>query len=227
MNIRVLLVDDHRIVRDGLRALLEREPDFEIVGQAEDGLGAVRLARELSPDVLVTDLSMPGLNGVEAVRRIRANNPDVRIVCLSVHDDRRLVLEVIEAGASGYVLKGCSFDELVRGIRMVMANQIYLSTELVGIFVEQYRRRDDEAATSMKRSPLTSREREIVQLFSEGHSTNDIAERLHLSSKTVATHREHIFDKLQLASVAELTRYAIREGLSSLDAPCRAEKLPS
>jgi DNA-binding NarL/FixJ family response regulator len=221
MSIRVMLADDHRIVRDGLRALLEREPDFLIVGQAEDGLSAVKLVRELQPDVLITDLSMPGLNGIEAVRRIHANHPAVRIVCLSVHDEKRIVLEVIEAGASGYVLKGCSFEELASSIRMVMADQIYLSNELVGIFVEQYRRRDDAAAAS-PRSPLTSREREIVQLFSEGHSTNDIAERLHLSSKTVATHREHIFDKLQLASVAELTRYAIREGLSALDAPCRA-----
>jgi DNA-binding NarL/FixJ family response regulator len=221
MSIRVMLADDHRIVRDGLRALLEKEADFLIVGQAEDGLSAVRLVRELQPDVLITDLSMPGLNGIEAVRRIHANHPSVRIVCLSVHDERRIVLEVIEAGASGYVLKGCSFEELARSIRMVMADQIYLSHELVGIFVEQYRRRDHAAAQS-PRSPLTSREREIVQLFSEGHSTNDIAERLHLSSKTVATHREHIFDKLQLASVAELTRYAIREGLSTLDAPCRA-----
>lgn len=220
MSIRIMLADDHRIMRDGLRALLEKEPDFQIIGQAEDGSSAVRLVRELQPDVLVTDLSMPGLNGIEAVRRIRTNNPTVRIVCLSVHDEKRLVLEVIEAGASGYVLKGCSFEELARGIRMVMADQIYLSTELVGIFVEQYRRRDEAAASP--RSPLTSREREIVQLFSEGHSTNDIAERLHLSSKTVATHREHIFDKLRLGSVAELTRYAIREGLSSLDAPCRA-----
>jgi len=221
MNIRVMLVDDHRIVRDGLRSLLEKETDFQIVGQAEDGASAVRLARELHPDVVITDVSMPGLNGIEAVRRIRTENPDVRIVCLSVHDEKRLVLAVIEAGAAGYVLKGCSFEELARGIRMVMADQIYLSSELVGLFVEQYRSRG-VASEVDKRSPLTSREREIVQLFSEGHSTNDIAVRLHLSAKTVATHREHIFDKLQLGSVAELTRYAIREGLSSLDAPCRA-----
>lgn len=216
-----MLVDDHRIVRDGLRALLEKETDFQIVGQADDGLAAIRLVRELHPDVVVTDVSMPGLNGIEAVRRIRQEHPDVRVVCLSVHDEERLVLSVIEAGAAGYVLKGCSFEELARGIRMVMANQIYLSNELVGIFVEKYRTRGVDSGLR-GRSPLSSREREIVQLFSEGHSTNDIAQRLNLSAKTVATHREHIFDKLQLGSVAELTRYAIREGLSSLDAPCRA-----
>jgi DNA-binding NarL/FixJ family response regulator len=221
MSISVLLVDDHRIIRDGLRALLEREPDFNIVGQAEDGLSAVRLARELQPDVVISDVSMPGLNGIEAVRRIRAESPGTRVICLSVHDDQRLVLAVVEAGASGYLLKGCSFDELSRSIRLVMSDRITLSSELVGIFVEQYRTRGSAAPQETTRSPLTSREREIVQLFSEGHSTNDIAERLHLSAKTVATHREHIFDKLQLGNIAELTRYAIREGLSSLDAPCR------
>ena len=127
---------------------------------------------------------------------------------------------VIEAGAGGYVLKGDSFDDLARGVRMVMSGQIFLSTALVGIFVEQYRNRG-QTEPSGNGSPLTSREREVVQLFSEGHSTNDIADRLHLSTKTVATHREHIFDKLRIASVAELTRYAIREGLSPLESPCR------
>lgn len=221
MSIRIVLADDHRIVRDGLAALLRREPGFEVVGEAEDGLSAVRLACDLKPDVLVTDLAMPGLNGIEAIRRVRTEAPSVQVLCLSVHDEHRMVLAGIDAGAAGYVLKDASFEELAQAIRKVMARQIYLSPGLVGVFVEGYRSRGTAVAGSAH-SQLTAREREIVQLFSEGHSTSQIAEQLHLSAKTVATHRENVLHKLHIESIAELTRYAIREGLSSLDAPCRA-----
>jgi DNA-binding NarL/FixJ family response regulator len=221
MNIRIVLADDHRILRDGLSALLKREPGFDLVGEAQDGHGAVRLACELVPDVLVTDLSMPGMNGFEAIRRVRAEAPSVQILCLSVHDEDRMVLAGIDAGASGYVLKDSSFEELTQAIRKVMARQIYLSPGLVGVFVEGYRTRGAAVADSAF-SQLTAREREVVQLFSEGHTTNQIAEQLHLSAKTVATHRENVLHKLHIESIAELTRYAIREGLSSLEAPCRA-----
>jgi DNA-binding NarL/FixJ family response regulator len=220
MSIRIVLADDHRIVRDGLGALLCREPGFELVGEAEDGLAAVRLACDLKPDVLVTDLAMPGLNGIEAIRRVRTEAPSVQVLCLSVHDEDRMVLAGIDAGAAGYVLKDSSFDDLAHAIRKVMAKQIYLSPALVGVFVEGYRSRGASVAGSAH-SQLTAREREIVQLFSEGHSTSQIAEQLHLSTKTVATHRENVLHKLHIESIAELTRYAIREGLSSLEAPCR------
>ncbi|MDZ7589271.1 MAG: response regulator transcription factor [Rubrivivax sp.] len=219
MTIRVLLADDHRIVRDGLAMLIGREPDFELVGVAEDGSVAVRLARELQPDVVVTDISMPGMNGIEAVRRIRAEGGEVQVLCLSVHDEDRLVLAMIDAGASGYLLKECSFEELTLAIRQVMARRIYLSAALSGVLVREVRnRRSPPAATAW--STLTAREREMVQLFSEGHTTQEIANRLHVSPKTVATHRENILHKLQVRGIAELTRYALREGLSSLDAPC-------
>jgi len=221
MNIRIVLADDHRILRDGLSALLKREPGFEVVGEAQDGQGAVRLACELAPDVLVTDLAMPGMNGFEAIRRVRAEAPSVQVLCLSVHDEDRMVLAGIDAGAAGYVLKDSSFEELTQAIRKVMARQIYLSPGLVGVFVEGYRTRGAAVAGSAF-SQLTAREREVVQLFSEGHSTSQIAEQLHLSAKTVATHRENVLHKLHIEGIAELTRYAIREGLSSLDAPCRA-----
>jgi len=221
MSIRVVLADDHRIVRDGLCALLAREHDIEIVGQAEDGLAAVRLARDLRPDIVITDVSMPGLNGVEAIRRIRGEDAGVRVLCLSVHADSRMVLSVLDAGASGYVLKDCSYDELVLAIRKAMANQVHLSAELVGLVVDEVRSRG-QSAPAARQAALTPREREMVQLLSEGLSTQQIAERLHLSVKTVATHREHVLQKLKLGSIAELTRYALREGLSSLDLPCRS-----
>jgi DNA-binding NarL/FixJ family response regulator len=217
-RIRVLLADDHRIVREGLGALLRQQDDFDLVGEAEDGLAAVKLARTLRPDVVVTDVSMPGLNGVEAIRRIHKDEPATKVLCLSVHDETSMVLSVIDAGAAGYVLKDASFEELVRAIRQVMTERIYLSPSLVGIFVHKYRSRDAQPPAE---SPLTAREREVVQLFSEGYSSTEIATRLHVSAKTVATHREHILAKLHMRSIAELTRYAIREGLTSLDAPCR------
>ena len=221
MGIRIVLADDHRIVRDGLCALLAREKDIELIGQADDGLGAVRLARELRPDIVVTDVSMPGLNGVEATRRIRADEPSVRVLCLSVHAESRMVLAVLEAGASGYVLKDCSYDELALAIRKAMADQIHLSAELVGLVVKEVRSRGQPQVAGGT-TALTPREREMVQLLSEGLSTQQIADRLHVSIKTVATHREHVMQKLDISSLAELTRYALCEGLSSLDQPWRS-----
>lgn len=224
MSIRIVVADDHRIVRDGLAALLAREADLELVGQAEDGHAALRRVRELQPDVLVTDVSMPGLNGIEAIRRIRADHPTVKPLCLSMHGDSRMVMGMIDAGAAGYVLKDSAFDELGLAIRKVMAGQIYLSPDLVGVVVHEARKRTSgPASPSQPAAALTPREREMVQLLSEGHSTAQIAERLHVSAKTVATHRENILHKLNMHSIAELTRYAIREGLSSLDAVCRME----
>lgn len=219
MGIRVVLADDHRIVRQGLCALLAAERDIELIGQADDGLGAVRLARELRPDVMVVDVSMPGMNGVEATRRIRVDEPSVRVLCLSVHAESRMVLAVLEAGAAGYVLKDDSYEELVLAIRRAMAGQMHLSADLVGVVVNEVRSRGRPQAVGG--APLlTPREREILTLLSEGRSTQQIADRLHVSVKTVATHREHVMQKLSLGSLAELVRYALREGLSTLDQPC-------
>jgi DNA-binding NarL/FixJ family response regulator len=163
---------------------------------------------------------MPGLNGIDAVQRLRAELPQVQVLCLSVHDEDRLVLAMIEAGASGYVLKDGSFDELALALRQVMLGRIYISPALSGVMVREMRRR--KTGPAMVESPtLTARERQLVQLFSEGYTTNEIAEQLHVSPKTVATHRENVLHKLQLRGVAELTRYALREGLSSLDATPR------
>ena len=218
MSIRIVLADDHRLIRNGLAALLRKEEDLDLVGEAEDGMGAVKAVRQLQPDVLVVDLSMPGMNGVEAIRRLQIDAPEVKCICLSVHNDSRMVLAVLDAGAMGYVLKDCSFDELAQAIRQTMTNQVYLSPALIGIVVEKYRQRHQQEVADTP-SPLTARERELVQLFSEGYSTNEIAQRLSVSIKTVATHRQHILQKLGIGGIAELTRYALREGLSSLDSP--------
>jgi DNA-binding NarL/FixJ family response regulator len=177
------------------------------------------LARELRPDVFVTDVSMPGLNGVDAIRRIHAEEPGVRMLCLSMHDTSRTVLAALDAGARGYVLKEGPGEELGRAIRKVMANQVYLSPELVGVVVDEMRHRHHRPP-EVPGEALTPRERELVQLLSEGYSTAEVAERLHVSVKTVATHREHVMHKLDLHSVAELTRYALREGLTSMETPC-------
>ncbi|MCX2863290.1 response regulator transcription factor [Paucibacter sp. PLA-PC-4] len=216
MSIRVIVADDHRIVREGLVALLQREDDIEVIAEARDGMELVRQARELQPDVVLVDLSMPRMNGVEAIRRIRAEPLRCKLLCLSVHEQPQQVLAALEAGASGYVLKENSFDELARGVRRVMADQIYLSGELVGMVLQGSRRPHQAEVGELAR--LTPREREMVQLFSEGYTAQQIAQQLHLSAKTVATHREHVFAKLQIQGIAELTRFALREGLSSLDA---------
>lgn len=214
MGIRVIIGDDHGIVREGLVALLQREADIEVIGTARNGSELLQLARKLSPDVVITDLSMPQLNGIEVITRLCAEPLPCKLLCLSVHNEPTKVLGALQAGAAGYVLKENSYEELARGIRRVMANQVFLSGELVGMVVQSCRS-PIPTQEAIKLPQLTAREREVAQLFSEGLSTQAIAQRLHLSAKTISTHREHIFSKLDIQSVAELTRYAIREGISS------------
>ena len=213
MKIRVVLGDDHGIVREGLVALLQREADIEVIAEARDGAQLIQLARQLKPDVVITDLSMPILNGMEVIARLSAEALPCKLLCLSVNDQPEKVVAAIDAGASGYVLKDNSYEELARGIRRVMANQIYMSGELIGT-VMQSCRSNTAHFEPIKLPRLTAREREVAQLFSEGQTTQAIANRLHLSTKTIATHREHIFSKLGIQTIAELTRYVVREGLN-------------
>lgn len=215
MPVRIVIADDHRIVREGLRHLLEKRTDFKVVGEASDGESAVRLARELSPDIVIVDISMPGLNGIEATRRILAERPDIRVLALSMHSDRRFVIETLKAGASGYLLKDSAFDELARAIEVVMARGAFLSPAITEMVVRDYVAQsgcDDAAAFSV----LTPREREVLQLMAEGEPTRAIAAHLAVSVKTVETYRQQIMEKLDLHSVAELTKYAVREGLTEL-----------
>jgi DNA-binding NarL/FixJ family response regulator len=212
--IKIILADDHKIVRQGLRTMLESEADIEVIGEADDGRMAVRLARELSPQVIIMDVGMPDLNGIEATRQVLAESPGIKVIGLSMHCDRRFVMNMLKAGASGYLLKDSAFEELATAIRMVLGGKVYLSTEIANIVVKDYLQGGgDESVFSV----LTPREREVLQLMAEGKSSRQIADHLIISIKTVETHRMQIMHKLQIFSVAELTKYAIREGLASLD----------
>ncbi len=216
MSYRIVLADDHRLMREGLKTLISGESDLEVVGEAEDGRAAVALAVELVPDIVIMDVAMPRLNGIEATRQILKQAPSVRVIALSMHSDRRFVGEMLKVGASGYLLKDGAFDELVRAIRAVLANQIYLNPRIASIVIEHHVRRPAAENASVW-SVLTAREREVLQLLSEGKTSKQIAAQLHISAKTVESHRRQITDKLGLRSVAELTKYAIREGLTSLE----------
>jgi DNA-binding NarL/FixJ family response regulator len=216
MTIRVLLADDHNIVREGLRSLLEKDPEIEVVAMADNGRTAVQLAGELKPDVAILDIAMPEMNGIEATRRITRDDPEIKVLALSMHSARRFVTEALSAGAKGYLLKDCAAEELVRAIRTVAANETYLSPKVAGLIVKDYLKHSPDSAPSAE-SFLTNREREILQLIAEGESTKEIAFKIGVSIKTVETHRQQIMKKLNLHSVAELTRYAIREGLTPLE----------
>jgi len=215
MCIRVVLADDHKIMREGLCSLLRNDPRVEIAGVAEDGRSAVQLVREQKPDVVVMDVAMPDLNGIEAARKIKAEMPEVRILALSMHSDKRYISNMLQAGASGYLLKDCAFKELVQAIHTVARRQVYLSPSIAALVTEDYVRqlmtRDASPA-----SVLSPKEREVLQLMAEGHSTKQIAAMLNLSVKTIETHRQQIMEKLDLHSIAELTKFAVREGLTSL-----------
>jgi len=216
MKIRVLIADDHKIVRDGLRALLEKQKGMEVVAEAQDGREAVRLARELSPDIVIMDVAMPDLNGVDATRQIVPEVRDVKVIALSMHSDKRFVAQMFKAGASGYLLKDCAFEELAQAVAVVMAGHTYLSPEIVGPVMEDYVRHLSNTDSSGF-GVLTAREREVLQLLAEGRTTRQIAAHLHVSIKTIETHRQQIMNKLKVHSLAELTKYAIREGLTSLE----------
>ena len=216
MSIRILLVDDHKIMRDGLRSLIEKQSEMAVVGEAENGRTAIRLTRKLKPDVIVMDINMPDLNGIDATRQITAELPSVKIVAFSMHSDRQFVAEMFKAGVSGYLLKDAAFDELARAIRTVADNQIYLSPQIAGTVIKDYREQLLAYEPSDSAVP-TDREREIIQLLAEGNTTKQIAHQLNVSIKTIESHRRNIMEKLKIHSIAELTKFAIREGLTTLD----------
>jgi len=214
-GIRILLADDHRLFRFGLKQLLDQRSSLTIVGEAGDGFTAVEMAASLKPDIIFMDISMPHLNGLEALRRILEQNPTARIVILSMHSDHRYVAEALKSGARGYLLKDAAPDELLKSITRIMAGQYFLSSgvnqQVIADFIN---RSSGEPETPFNH--LSSREREVLQLLAEGFTTKQIANRLNLSAKTIESHRLHIMDKLELHSIADLTKYAIREGLVEL-----------
>jgi len=215
MSIRIVLADDHRITREGLLSMLNNEDGMDVVGEAENGREAVTLAQELLPDLVIMDVTMPDLNGIEATRMITSGAGEIDVIALSMYSDKQFVQGMIQAGASGYLLKDCAFEELLNAIRVVVSGNTYLSPAIAGIVVKDYL---DKLSTdgSSASSILTTREREVLQLIAEGMSTKKIASHLGISIKTIETHRRQIMGKLGIFSIAELTKYAIREGLTSL-----------
>jgi len=216
MSLRILLADDHGIIRQGLRSLLEKQPDMQVVAEAEDGRTALSLVRELVPDIVVMDVTMPNLNGIEATGQIVHEFPEVKVIALSIHSNRRFVADMLKAGASGYVLKECLFDELAQAIRTAAAGGTYLSPRITGVVVDDYVSRLSTGADSVL-TVLTAREREVLQLLAEGKSTKQIALGLHVSGKTIEANRRRVMEKLNAHSIAELTKYAVREGITPLD----------
>lgn len=216
MCIRILLVDDHSIIRQGLRVLLEKKPKFEVVGEAENGRVALSMARKLEPDVIVMDINMPDLNGVDAARQILAERPESKIIALSMYSDRSYVKGMLKAGVAGYLLKNCAFDELSKAILAVAGNQTYLSPKVSDIVRKEFVKLMDAGELGVAEA-LTDKEREVLQMIAEGKKTKDIAERLHISVKTVEARRGKIMEKLRINSVAGLTKFAIREGLTSVE----------
>ncbi|MBW2085109.1 MAG: response regulator transcription factor [Deltaproteobacteria bacterium] len=213
MNMKVVLADDHSLFREGLKSLLAENSNVEIVGETGDGRSAVRLCQELAPDIIIMDVAMPELNGIEATRQILSECPGTRVIALSMHSSRRFVVDMLQVGASGYLLKDCAFQELATALSAVSSGQVYLSPSIASVVVERIT--GSAAADFTIAAKLTPREREVLQLLAEGKRSVAVAELLHLSVKTVQTHRRNIMDKLDLHSLPELTRYAIREGLIS------------
>lgn len=213
----ILIVDNHRVMREGLKVLIDSERDMKVIGMGKNGREAINLLSEHVADVILMDVMMPDMNGMEATRRICEEHPAMRILALSMYDDRHYVSEMLRAGASGYLLKDCAFRELAEAIRTVAGGMYYLSPSISGIVVgELVKLLDSDNRRRGTTSDLTPREREILQLIAEGRSTRDIASSIKVSVKTVETHRHHIMQKINAGSIAELTRFAIKEGITAL-----------
>lgn len=219
MKINIILADDHHVIREGLRLLLDREQDFLVMAEADNGVAALSAVKKFNPDLVIMDVSMPELNGMEATRKIISEVPGTKVLALSMYSDKRFVEGMFQAGVSGYILKNCIARELVSAVRLVANGQVYISPQIAGTIVEGYLSRvvpENETGRNTNRNSLTGREREILQLISEGLNTKEIAGKLQLSSKTVDAHRRNIMDKIGLHSIAELTKFAIREGITNL-----------
>jgi len=217
MAIRVIVVDDHGVLREGLRLLIDQHEGLELVGEAEDGRKAVEIAAELKPDIVLMDVSMPGLNGIEAARQILHDNNSIKVLALSAYSNKRFVTEMLKLGASGYILKDSASDELVRAIETVAVGDNYLCPKAASLVIEDYKQNSKSFANHSPLDVLTAKERELLQLLAEGISTKEAARLLSVSVKTTDARRRETMNKLGISSMAELTKFAIREGLTSLE----------
>ena len=213
---RILIVEDHALVRSGIRSLLEDSSQVTVVGEAADGHIALQLCRKLAPDVVLTDIEMRELNGIETARQIHAEHPEIKVIVVSMYGEAQYVREALRAGASGYVLKHDAFTELLTAIRAVTAGKRYLSAQLADVVMDDYVRRGDGTQPASDLDKLSAREREILQMVAEGHSSGQIASILHISIRTVDAHRSNVMQKLSIHSIASLTKFAIANGLTSL-----------
>jgi two-component system response regulator NreC len=212
-EIRLMLVDDHEVIRTGLRMLLDSQPDIKIVGEASSGLQAIELAGEKHPDVIVMDITLPDISGIEATRRLKELFPQISIVALTIHDDEQYFFEMLQAGASGYVPKRAAPDDLISAIRAASIDEIYLYPSLAKSLVSDFLIRTDNEPDINSLQVLTPREKEVLELLAEGYSNQKIADQLVISKHTVARHRENLMRKLELHSRSDLVKYAIRKGL--------------
>jgi len=217
MSIKILIVDDHGILRSGVKLIIDQTDDMKIVGQACDGHEGIELARKLKPDVVLMDISMPGLNGIEATKEIVSKNPDIKILALSAYCNRRFVKDMLNAGVSGYALKDTMADELIYAIKSVHAGQRYLSEKVTKFVVDDYAKGGSSDSAEELLDKLTTRERGLLQLIAENKTTKEAAKLLHVSVKTIEARRLNIIKKLGVSGTAELTKIAIREGLTSID----------
>ena len=211
-KIKIVLVDDHKLLREGLRNIIEQKANMFIIGEASDGREAIKICSKLLPDVLVIDVAMPGLNGIEAAKQIHKNHPEIKIIGLSMHSGKQFIQGMFKAGAFGYLLKDGDADELITAITTVMQHKKYLSKDINQDFLTLLRKGDN-----IEKAPLSSREKEVLQLIAEGNSSKKIGEILFLSPKTIGVHRKNIMKKIDLHSIPELTKYAIQKGLTTLE----------
>ncbi len=216
MKINIVIADDHKIVRTGIKNVLEKEHNLAVIGEAENGRDAVKITLELKPNIILMDIGMPILNGIEATKQILENTDKTKIIALSMHSDKHFIIGMFKAGASGYLLKDCAFEELIEAINTVNNKKVFISKDISGIVINELIElinKDEKEQTTI----LSSREKEILQQIAEGIPTKTIAQKLFLSTKTIETHRKNIMDKLNIYTIPELTKYAIREGITSLD----------
>lgn len=215
MSVKIIIADDHQLFREGLVNLLSNTPDIEIIAQAEDGKDALHKARKLSPDIILMDIAMPVMTGVRATELLSKELPDIKVIALSMHSDKEYIKGILEAGASGYLFKNCTYNQLIEAINTVSAGKKYLSDKITEVLIEDYIGKEAETDTEL--ANLSKREQEVLKLLAEGKSVREISELLFLSVKTVGTHKQNIFDKLKLKSTADLVKYALKQGIISLE----------